>query len=442
MESKKDIFKALIREFRSSDVPKVIPREQELPDWCLEAAPAGSPAPSSMAVSITGPRRSGKTYRLFQIMEQLCRRPVAPLPPHRILYINFEDDRLLPMKGADLDLLLDAFYELDPENAEQDVALFLDEIHHVEDWDKFVRRLLEEPLVRVFLTGSSARLRSGLLMVPPRCRAFSLELMPLSFREYLAFKGVSTKGESDVPALKYKVRFLLDEYLIYGGFPEVALSELSAKLKVLRDYFDLVVYKDMVEGFGIRNVALLKDLIKHLVSNVGSAVSLNAFYQGLLPSHRVSRDTVLEYVSYLERMDLVRLIPIFSPSDKAQLVNPKRVFTLDNGLRNAVSFRLAEDEERLAKNLVFQALNKPGRQIFYWKDGGSVDFVTGEDKKLLGINVAYGSEPDPAGMNALMNLGRAASRRRANLSVITKDTEKTEMGIRFIPLWKWLLADS
>jgi len=151
---------------------------------------------------------------------------------------------------------------------------------------------------------------------------------------------------------------------------------------------------------------------------------------------------VLEYVSYLERTDLVRFVPMFSSSDKAQRVNPKRVFTLDNGLRNAVSFLLAEDEERLAKNLVFQALDKPNRQIFYWRDGGgSVDFVTREDKEFLGINVAYGREPDPAGMRSLLALRGAAGRRETDLTVITKDTEKTESGIGFVPLWKWLLAN-
>jgi hypothetical protein len=442
MESKKDIFKALFREFRRCDIPNVIPRGSVLPDWCLEASPAGGPIPP-IAVSIIGPRRSGKTYRMFQVMDQLCRRTVAPMSRQRLLYINFEDDRLLPMKGTDLDSLLDAFYELDPDNAEQDVALFLDEIHRVEGWEPFIHRLLERPRIRVFLTGPTSRLRSNPLNVPSACRSFCLDLAPLDFHEYLTFKGVSLKEESDLPALKYRVRFLLEEYLIYGGFPEVALSGLSSKLKVLRDYYDLIVYKDIVEGFGIRNVSLLKELIKHLVSHVGSAVSLNAFYRGLLPAHRVSRDTVLEYVSYLERTDLVRFIPMFSSSDNAQRVNPKRVFTLDNGLRNAVSFLLAEDEERLAKNLVFQALDKPNRQIFYWRDGGgSVDFVTREDKEFLGINVAYGREPDPAGMRSLLALRGAAGRRETDLTVITKDTERTENGISFVPLWKWLLESS
>jgi uncharacterized protein len=442
MESKKESFKALIKEFEGAELPNLIPREKRLPDWCYEITPEGSPTLlPSIAVKIIGPRRSGKTFRLFQIMEQFCGRAVSPLPRYRILYINFEDDRLLPLNRADLDLLLDAFYEAHPKNVDKDVVLLLDEVHQVEGWDLFVRRLLDGRGVRVFMTGSSARIGARPLVEPVPGRAFALKLTPLNFREFLTFRGVPPESDPYVGGLKYEIRFLLEEYLVYGGFPEVVLSDLSAKLKVLRDQFNLVIYKDMVEGFGIRNVSLLKGLVKHLVSHIGSAVSLNAFFHNIPSGLRVSRDTVLEYVSYLEKMDLISLVPVFSESEKVQRVNPRRVFCLDNGFRNAVSFQLAEDEDCLARNLVFQAINTPGRQIFYWKDKGIVDFVTRQDKKMLGITVAYGRELDRAGMDALLALRKAAGRRETDLTVITKDEEKTEDGIKFTPLWKWLLAE-
>ena len=443
MESKKDIFKALIREFQSSGLRKVIPRETRIPDWCFEVATEGRPglAPS-VAVMITGPRRSGKTSCLYQIMERFCGQTDPPLPFTRLLYLNFEDDRLLPLKGTDLDALLEAFYELDPDNADRDVAVFLDEVHRVEGWADLVRRLLDSAGIHVFVTGSSLDLpgRSVVEAIPER--TYSLRLAPLNFREYLAFKGLRLGDQSDPGGLRYKIRFLLDEYLIFGGFPEVVLADLSGKLKVLKDQFDLLVYKDMVEGFGIRNVPLLKALIKHLVMNVGSSVSLNAFYLEHLAGLRVSRDTVLDYVSYLERMGLVSLVPVFSDSEKAQRVNPRRVFCLDNGLRNAISFRLAEDEERLARNLVFQTLDRSGQPVFFWKNAGYVDFVTRDDARLEGINVAYGREPDPAETSALLALRRSAGHRETDLKVITRDTEKTENGIKYIPLWKWLLEES
>ena len=338
-------------------------------------------------------------------------------------------------------MLLDAYFELYPDNREQCVAIFLDEIHNVEGWDLFVRRLLDKQNFRVFITGSSSKPYTQSLAGYIPGRILSFQLLPLSFGEYLAFRGVVLADDSATSSERYKIRYLLDEYLIYGGYPEVVLSELSAKLRILKDYYDILVYKDMVECFAIRNVGLLKGLLKHLVTHVGSAVSLNAYYLGLLPKGRVSRETIMEYVSYLEQKDIISLVPLFSDSEKARQVNPRRVFCLDNGLRNAVSFQLAEDEERLAKNVVFQKLKRTGEQVYYWKDKGEVDFVARGDGKLCGINVSYGRKLDTSATKPLLELKRAAGKRATDLTVITKDTEKTDAGINFVPLWKWLLSD-
>ena len=442
MESKKEIFKVLIKEFHGGTPPRVIKRDLRLPGWCLETAQDGGSVPlPAQAVNITGPRWAGKTYYLYQLMENLGGRSESPIPRTRVIYINFADDRLLPLEASELSLLLDAYFELYPDNREQCVAIFLDEIHNVEGWDLFVRRLLDKQNFRVFITGSSSKPSTQSLAGYIPGRVLSFPLLPLSFGEYLAFRGVVPADDYATSSERYNIRYLLDEYLIFGGFPEVVLSELSAKLRILKDYYDILVYKDMVECFAIRNVGLLKGLLKHLITHVGSAVSLNAYYLGLLPKGRVSRETVMEYVSYLEQKDIISLVPLFSDSEKARQVNPRRVFCLDNGLRNAVSFQLAEDEERLAKNVVFQKLKRTGEQVYYWKDKGEVDFVSRGDGKLCGINVSYGRELDPSVMKPLLELKRAAGKRDTDLAVITKDTDKIEDGVKYIPLWKWLLKE-
>jgi len=390
---------------------------------------------------ITGPRRSGKTRFLFQVLESLCNRAESPLPRTRAIYINFEDDRLLPLEASDLASLIDAYFELYPENWNREVAIFLDEVHHVEGWDLFIRRLLERRNFRIFVTGSSSRLYSESLLGAAPSRVLSFRLLPLSFREYLTFKGIAAGSDPDASGERYAIRCLLDEYLVFGGFPEVVQAELASKIRILRDYVNIVVYKDMVERFAIRNVALLKSLIKHLSARIGSAVSFNAFYLGIQSKAKISRETVMEYVSYLVQMDLLSLVPLFSDSEKARQVNPRRVFYLDNGLRTAVSFQAAEDEERLAKNLVFQKLKRAGEEIFYWKDRSEVDFVTCGDRRLRGINVSYGRELDDSVSKALFEFRRAAGRRTTELAVVTKDTEKVEGGISYVPLWKWLLTE-
>lgn len=442
MESRKDIFKALIREFHASPPPRVVRRDLRLPDCCLEAIKdaRSSPMPA-LAVMIMGPRRAGKTRFLFQVLKGLSSRAESPLPRTQAIYINFEDDRLLPLEASDLASLIDAYFELYPDNRDREVAVFLDEVHQVEGWDLFVRRLLERRNLRIFITGSSSRLCSESLLGGVPGRVLSFRLLPLSFREYLTFKGVEPGPDPVLSGDKYAIRFLLDEYLVFGGFPEVVESELASKLRILRDYFDILIYKDLVERFAIRNIALLKKLVKHLADRIGSAVSFNAFFLGLRAGTKISRETVMEYVSYLVQTDIISLIPLFSESEKARQVNPRRVFCLDNGLRNAVSFHLAEDGERLAKNLVFQTLKKAGDDVFYWKGRGEVDFVTCGDHRLRGINISYGRELDASVSKPLLEFKREAGRRTTELTIITKDTEKVEAEIQFVPLWKWLLSE-
>jgi hypothetical protein len=142
-----------------------------------------------------------------------------------------------------------------------------------------------------------------------------------------------------------------------------------------------------------------------------------------------------------EQKDLISLVPLFSDSEKARQVNLRRVFCLDNGLQNAVSFQLAEDEERLAKNVVFQRLKKAGEQVFYCKDRGEVDFVTRGDGKFCGITVSYGRKLDSSATKPLLELKCAVGKRDTDLTVIAKDTDKIEDGVKYIPLWKWLLAE-
>ncbi len=443
METRKETFKVLIKEFHGWKSPLVIKRNLRLPEWCYEIPSAGQrTARPGFVVTITGPRRAGKTFFFYQIMEKLLGASVSPLPRNRILYINFEDARLLPLDGADLTLLLEAYYDLYPDNRGLEIYVFLDEIHLVDGWDSFIQKLLETPGIRVFITGSSSMSFSPAAAGIRPGRALSVELFPLDFREYLCFKGLEITDESANNGDRFKIRYLLDEFLAYGGYPEVVLADLPAKPRVLRNYYDILVYKDMVDRFAIRNAGLLKGLLKHLVTRVGSSVSLNAYYLGLLPKNRVSRETVMDYVSYFQQNGLISLIPMFSDSEKTRRVNPRRVYCLDNGMRNAVSFNLVQDEERLAKNAVYGALKRTGREIFYWKDAGDVDFIARRDGKLEAINVSYGLDLTPDTPKSLLEFRRATGEAGSTLTIITKDAEMKASDVDYVPLWKWLFKEN
>lgn len=434
MESKKEIFKLLIKEFHELNPPNIIKRDCQLLESCT-----ASSSPFSV-IAITGPRRCGKTYFIHQLIEHFCSDTVSPLPRNRLFYINFEDDRLYPLNLRDLAALLDAYYELYPDNRDKEVFIFLDDIQQVEGWQRFLHRLLDRENVRLFITSSATNFHLNSFSSALSCRTLEFAISPLTFREFLSFKGLDLDQDFAYSGIRFKVKSLLQEYLVYGGYPEVALTDLAFKFRILKNYYDILIYKDMVEQYSIRNIRLLKSLLKHLITNIGSAFSVNSYYLDIQPQLHISRETICEYVSHIKEKDLIRLVPKFSDSHKVRRVNLKKVYSLDNGIRNAVSFPLPHHEEKLVKNLVFQKLTRSGNEVFYWNNKGEIDFVARENNKLSGICVSYGRELGNKEVCSLLGFQNSMEKYKVDMTVITKDTEKTENGVRFSPLWKWLLT--
>ncbi|WP_440946512.1 ATP-binding protein [Methanosarcina sp. T3] len=152
----------------------------------------------------------------------------------------------------------------------------------------------------------------------------------------------------------------------------------------------MMIYRDLVERFSIRNTTLLKALTKYLITNIGNPFSVTSYYKAIKQDQEVSKGTLLEYLSNPEDISLVYFLPLFSYSLKAQAINPRKVYCIDNGLRNAISFTFSKDEGRLAENLVFLELMRRDKEIYYWKNWGEVDFVVkGKDNSLTAINVSY-----------------------------------------------------
>ena len=155
---------------------------------------------------------------------------------------------------------------------------------------------------------------------------------PLSFREFLRFRGVEAGPGFEHGKERFAVKKLLGGFLVHGGFPEVVLAPENLRAKILREYFELMIYRDLVERYGVRNVAFLKMLMKYLTANVSNTFSIHSYHKAIRSEMPVSRDTVMEYLGYLEEVELISLLPVFSYSLKTRQVNPRKVYTLDNGL--------------------------------------------------------------------------------------------------------------
>lgn len=421
---KKDNFKYIISEFQEFNLPKIIDRNLIIPK-------------SNKIISLVGNRRSGKTYYFYQLIRDLLNKKINKT---QILYVNFEDDRLFPLKLSDLDTLLEAYYELFPENKKLTKYLFLDEIQNIDNWEIFVRRVYDKEKVKLFVTGSSSKLLSQEIATSLRGRTLTYNLYTLNFNEFLKFKNIKLNKNDLYLSKRYTIKKLFEEYLNNGSFPEVVLED-NLKKEILNNYYDMFIYKDLVERYSIRNVDLLKKLTKFLLTNISNLFSASSYHKYITKELSVSKETILEYISYLKEINLIFLVPIFSFSLKQQQVNPSKVYTIDNGLRNTVSFKFSKDEGRLAENLVFVELKRKLKEIYYWKGKGEVDFVIKNKNESIDlINVCYSNEIPKREINSINEFIEKHPKAKINNKIIiTKDLEKSKERIKYIPLWKWLL---
>jgi len=418
--NKKEIFKLLIKEFHKREPPKFKKRDFDVPDV-------------NKVISITGSRRSGKTYFFFQKISELLEK----IDRNKVIYINFSDERLFPLKLLDLQYILEAYFELYPKNEKKRIYFFFDEVQEVELWERFIRRIYDQENVRIFITGSSSKLLDKEIHTSLRGRTLNYTMFPLSFKEFLNFKGVDLDEHFEYDRQRYSIKKLLDEFLNEGGFPETI--DNKQKRELLENYLELIIYKDIVERYNIRNLNLIKNLIKYLLTNMSSLFSINSYYKLINKELSIKKDTIGEYLSYLEDAYVVFTTSLFSYSLKQQQVNPKKVYCVDNGLRNAVSFKFSKDEGKLAENLAFIELKRREKEIYYWKGKGEVDFIIkNRDQSLTAINVSYTDEIEEREIKGLLEFKKEFKKTKEFI-ILTKDLEQKKGEIKYIPLWKWLL---
>ena len=221
----KETIKYILTDFHESPLPESRGRSLLLP---LDV---------NKVVALVGIRRSGKTYLLYRTMQRLIDHGVDK---RDLLYLNFEDDRLFPVKLDDMDLILKAYHELYPEQISRKKYVFLDEIQQVPNWEKYIRRIYDTESVRIYVTGSSSKIVSREIAPALRGRTIHYEIFPLSFSEYLQFKDIEVKPYST--RTEARIVHALQDYLNWGSFPEVVLTEdHHLRLKILQEYSDLIL---------------------------------------------------------------------------------------------------------------------------------------------------------------------------------------------------------
>jgi predicted AAA+ superfamily ATPase len=413
----KERFKRVIAEWLSGGPPEALDREVELPL-----------APNEV-VTVTGARRAGKTYLLFSTIRKILDRGLAS--QDEILYVDFEDSRLRGARAEDLDGMVEAFVEL---AGRRPRYLFLDEVQRVGGYGGWLRRRLN---AYVYLSGSTSELTPRRVADEMRGRSVSYEVYPLSFREFLRFKGVKLGRYFGHTEERGKVLSLLREYLQYGAYPAVALS--GDRERLLRSYFDSVVVRDL----SVVKPEVAEYFADTLICGYSSLISMNKVYGDLRSSFRVGKETVSSLFDRAEETYFAFLVEIFDKSLRRRRMNPKKLYVIDTGY---VRVRGCEYSiSKAMENAVFLELKRRGvGDIYYWKeygkrDGREVDFVVARNFSPLElIQVTYAE--DKVERREVEALKKAREELKAKrCTVVTWDYEGEEDGIRFVPLWRWLL---
>lgn len=426
----KETFKRLILDSQQGKAPEILPRTYRFP------------VVKGKVVALTGPRRSGKTFLFGAMIQGLIRGGIERT---NIVALNLEDSRLFGLTAQDLEALLVAYFELMPEKRDQETFLFLDEVQAVPGWEVFVRRILDNEQMQVFVTGSSASVSGRELSSTLRGRTLDFQVMPLSLAELGLFHGADF---GDVVSSRAVTRWahLQSQYMRHGGFPEIVPLPEPLKRRTLKDYLDLMLYRDIVDRFGVKNTALFKHVINTLIHNIGNLVSVNKLYNTLKSQgHALSRDTLYEYFAHLEEAMLFFFVSVKSESVRKQQVNPKKVYVLDPGFFWIASTRLTQDLGRVLENLVFLELKRRENVVMYLKGGQECDFLAvAEDGSRQVIQACFDLEGRTTQARETSALVAALETEGLEEAVIVTASEEGEMtvgghAIRKVPFWKWVL---
>ena len=337
------------------------------------------PSVAGKTIAVIGPRRAGKTTFLWQRLEE---RHAAGVPREHLLYLNFEDDRFEALDASHLRGLLEDFHRRAPALRASDTrgAWFLDEVHLVQGWETFVRRVMDSEPLDITVSGSSAKLLSREVATSLRGRAMEALVLPFSFREFLRHHGEepTPAPESWTRAERTRIEHSLGLWLTAGGYPEAQGLEPRDRAELLRSYVDVAVLRDVIDRHNVTNPMALRWLVRQLLSSAGGGFTVHKFTNDLrsqgLP---VGKDTLHGYISHLQDAFLIRTVPLATDSERRRMVNPRKCYPVDPALTPLYDRSGKANTGHALETAVLLELDRRGAETSYVKTQGGfeVDFL-------------------------------------------------------------------
>ncbi len=365
----------------------------------------------SFAIILSGVRRCGKSTLLRQMIQK----------SNDFYYFNFEDPSAVNFKLTDFETLNQIFKEEYGESK----YYFFDEVQNVEKWELFVRAMLDKGNYFV-ITGSNASLLSRELGTRLTGRHLNYELFPFSFSEFLKLKDKKPNIES------------FQEYFTNGGFPQYLKS---GRAESLQDLFNDIISRDISIRHKIRNLKSLKEMAVYFITNVGKEFSYNSLKKTF---DLGSVNSAISFISFFEDSYMLFTVPKFDYAIRKQIINPKKIYSIDNGFSTVNSASFSKDFGKMLENMVFLALRKKYKEIFYFQENRECDFVIKEDVKITqAIQVCYNltEENKERELNGLLEAMARFKLKEGLILTYKQDDEFNieDKTIKVLPVWKWLL---
>ena len=382
---------------------------------------------SKQVIVITGVRRCGKSSLLFLIKQKM------ELAESDYCYFNFDDERFVAETDI-LDKLLSIHREIYCKNP----VLFFDEIQNVTNWEKFINRVYEQD-IKVFITGSNAKLLSSEIATSLTGRNLNIELLPFSFKEILNFKAIDYNLNKLSSATKSLIVGSFEQFMIQGGFP---LMVKENNPEILNQYFQDILYRDIVARYRLSQVDELRQMAIYFFANASKLFSYSTLQKitGIK-----SLSTIKNYLGFYNHSYLFFYLQKFDFSLNKQLMNSRKAYSIDQGLNNRIGFNFSENKGRILENIVFIELKRRKVEFFYYSGKNECDFVIMQGtqiKQAIQVTYLISHENIEREVNGLLEVKDKYNITDLMMLVYDDELQLTIADeIQIMPVWKWLLID-
>lgn len=382
-------------------------------------------------IFFTGVRRSGKTSTIYHLISKLLDK----VHSNNILYLNMDDEILC---YSDLDEIYEVYKELTPA-VKGRRYIFLDEIQSIEGWERWIKKMYDSfEDIKFIISGSKSHIlkRNSTLLTG---RMLELEIYPLSFREFINFKKVDFSNKISYLKNGAKIKRLLNEFIRYGGFPEIVMEEdIQMKSLIAKEYYDNIKNKDIIIYFNIKESKKFDRLSLFLVSNIAKQMSANKI--GKLVN--ISPSVVNNYIDFAEMMYLFLPLQHFNYSLKGQITKPRKIYSIDSGMVNSIAFQFSENIGRFIENVVYLELKRRGFEIYYYNNNYECDFIIKKGLDIVEvIQVCFKLTDDnlKREQGGLLEAMKNFNLKTGTVITLEKSEVSVKDGVQVVPLLDWLL---